>query len=85
MKKRLKSLLAISIKVYFSIISFFKDVFYTFSNLTKEDLLDIIEIVCFGLVINSLYGLANSLNLVDFTLFIISLYGALKSRQSKRI
>lgn len=61
-----------------------KDVYITVTHLTKEDIFDIMEIISFGLVINSLYGLTSSLNLTDFMVLSISLYIALISKQMKR-
>ena len=62
-----------------------EDINKTIVKLTKKDLLDIIELVGFGLVINSLYGLTSSFNLKDLIVLLIALYIALKVKHSKRI
>ena len=62
-----------------------EDIYKTIVKLTKKDLLDIIELVGFGLVINSLYGLTSSFNLKDLIVLLIALYIALKVKHSKRI
>ena len=75
-----------NIKLLFSILLIaIEDIYKTIVKLTKKDLLDIIELVGFGLVINSIYGLTSSFNLKDLIVLLIALYIALKVKHSKRM
>jgi len=61
-----------------------KDIFKTFYNLTRNDAYDIIEIIGFGLIINSIYGVYKLWNISDFILLICSIYGTLKIKHKKK-
>lgn len=61
-----------------------EDIYNTVTKLTKKDLLDIIELISFGLVINSIYALTGSFNMKDLAVLLISLYIALKVKHSKK-
>ena len=74
-----------NIKQFLNFLVFLlEDFLKTIKELTKKELLDIIDIIALGLVINSLSGLTHGFNLCDFVVLIISLYAALKARQGKK-
>ena len=70
----------IIIKIFFVIL---KDI-YKIGKLTKCDIFDIIKVVGFGLVINALYGIIKLHDFVDIYVLIVSIYGTLKAKHSKK-
>jgi hypothetical protein len=67
------------LKLFFILL---KDIYKTFS-LAKCDIFDIIEIIGFGLIINSLYGILKLNDMTDWYLLLLSLYGTLKAKHFK--
>lgn len=61
-----------------------KAIYNIFAKLTKCDSYDIMEIIGFGLVVNSLYGLYKLKDLNDLFLLIFVLLGTIKIRHKKR-
>ena len=66
------------------ILILFKDFYITITKLTNCDSFDIMEIIGFGLVINSLYGVFKLHDIFDMYLLIASLYGTLKIKHFKK-
>ncbi len=79
--KKIKYFLKIIILVIFG---FLKDIYKTFTKLTKCDVLDIIQLIGFGLIINGAYGFYKELNLSDLFLVLGALYGTLKAKHSSK-
>ena len=68
-------------KIVFAIL---KDICSIFSNLTRCDTYDIIEIIGFGLTINSLYGVYKLADISDLILLVCSIYGTIKIKHKKK-
>ena len=66
------------------VLNLIKDFYITIIKLTKCDSLDIMEIIGFGLVVNSLYGVFKLHDIFDIYLLIASLYGSLKVKHFKK-
>ena len=73
------------IKIIIDALFFFsKDIYETFAKLKKCDFFDIMELIGFGLVINSLYGFFKDYDTKDFFILATVLYNTLKIKHFKK-
>jgi|GEM_PF-7020252 len=75
--KKLKFILSI-------FVNFVIDIYYIFSKLTIYDVLDTIQLIGFGLLVNGIYGFYTNPNLKDFILIVIVICIILTVKQSSK-
>jgi len=65
-------------------VNFVIDIYYIFSKLTIYDVLDTIQLIGFGLLVNGIYGFYTNPNLKDFILIVIVICVMLTVKQSSK-
>ena len=53
-------------------------------SLSKNEWLEMAEILFFGITINSIYGLLNNFSIKNVAITFLSLYGVLKAKKIRR-
>jgi len=71
----------INVMIWF--VAILKDIYKTL-KITKREFFEIVEMISFGLIINAIYGITNSVNFKDISVIILSSYLALYAKKTKK-